>query len=212
MSEKKPKGKATPPEDGERAGDVSDILGGLLGANPGGMPQGGSDEAPLAGGGSADLMGTLGGLMGGGSGTASGGGSADLMGMLGGLMGGGGASSGGGGSADLMGMLGGLLGGGASSSSGGIAASGPSLIQALLPLVLGMLGGGGGRSGEINLSERSSNELADMFGAAQSGQRMDIDQLRSSRAVQDMAAQTGADPDEVANAMAQLMQMLGEEK
>ena len=76
---------------------------------------------------------------------------------------------------------------------------------------MGMLGGGG-RSGQVNLDARSSNELQGMLGAAQSGESLDAEQLRSSSAVQQMAAQTGADPDQVADALAQVMQMLGRQR
>jgi hypothetical protein len=185
MSGKKPQKNSGPEDDmANREGDVSDILGGLLGANAGSMPQGGASKPAEPGGA---------------------GGGADLMGMLGGLMGGGSAQGGASGG-DLMGMLGGLLGGGGQNDTA-VAANGPSLIQALLPLVLGMLGGG--RSGQIDLDERSSNELRSMFDAAQSGESPDVDRLRSSPAVQDVAAQIGANPDQVATALAQVMQMLG---
>lgn len=170
------KGKSQQPSDESRG--VEDILGGLMGSNAGGMPQGGAADAPAGG--------------------------SDLAGMLGGLMGGGGASGQGGG--DLMGMLGGLLGGGSQQGSG-VSAGGPSIISALLPLVMGMLSGSK-RSGGVDIDERTSNELQGMFGAAQSGQ-LDVDQIRSSGVVQDVASQTGASQDEVADTLAQLMRMLG---
>jgi len=227
MSEKKK--PEQDPTDADRAG-VEDILGGLLGSNASGMPQGGASEATtggsgdlagmlggLMGGGSGstgassgggDLMGLLGGLMGGGSGsTGASGGGGDLMGLLGGLMGGGSGSSGASGGGDLMGLLGGLLGGGSQQNSS-VSAGSPSILSALLPLVLGMLGGGGGRAGEIDLDERTAGELRGMFGAAQSGE-LDMGQVRSAGIVQDVAAQTGASEDEVADTLAQLMRMLG---
>jgi hypothetical protein len=146
----------------------------------------------------------LGGLMGGGQQAGAGGG--DLAGMLGGLMGGGGQGGAGGG--DLMGMLGGLLGGGQQGSS--VSANAPSILSALLPLLMGMLGGGK-RSGGIDVDQRTSGELQGMFGAAQSGQ-LDMQQVRSSGVVHDVAAQTGASQDEVADTLAQLMQMLGNQR
>ncbi len=200
MSEKKGKGQDPMGEDR----GVEDILGGLLGSNAGGMPQGGANEAPT--GGSGDLAGMLGGLMGGAQGGGSGG-SSDLMGMLGGLMGGGAQGSGAGGG-DLMGMLGGMLGGGQQGSS--VSANAPSILSALLPLLMGMLGGGK-RSGGIDLDQRTSGELHGMFGAAQSGE-LDMQQVRSSGVVQDVAAQTGASQEEVADTLAQVMRMLGNQR
>jgi hypothetical protein len=194
----KKKGADQDPLDENRG--VEDILGGLLGANAGGVPQGGGNQ-PSAGG-SGDLMGMLGGLMGGGAQGA--GGSGDLMGMLGGLMGSGAQGSAGG--DDLMGMLGGLLGGQSGNSS--VSANAPSILSALLPLVLGMLGGGGKRSGGIDLDQRTSTELNGMFGAAKSG-ALNVSQVRSSGVVQNVAAQTGAPEDEVADTLAQLMRVLG---
>jgi hypothetical protein len=72
---------------------------------------------------------------------------------------------------------------------------------------MGMLGGGK-RSGGIEVDQRTSSELQGMFGAAQSGQ-LDMDQIRSSGVVQDVAAQTGSSEDEVADTLAQLMRMIG---
>jgi hypothetical protein len=203
MSEKK--GRGQDPLDEDRG--VEDILGGLLGSNAAGLPQGGANE-PAGGGGSSDLAGMLGGLMGGGGAPAGGaGGSGDLMGMLGGLMGG--VPGGGAGGGDLMGMLGGLLGGGQGGNSS-VSSNAPSILSALLPLVMGMLGGGR-RSGGVDLDQRTSNELNGMFGAAQSG-ALDMDQVRSSGVVHDVAAQTGTSEDEVAGTLAQLMQMLGNQR
>lgn len=201
MSEKKGAGKD--PQDEDRG--VEDILGGLLGANAGSAPQGGAGQAPAGGGG--DLAAMLGGLMGGGGQGSGAQGGDDLMGMLGGLMGGGqgsGAQDGG----DLMGMLGGLLGGSQQGSS--VSAGGPNILAALLPLVLGMLTGGK-RSGGVDIDRRTSNELEGMFGAAQSG-GLDMTQLRSSGVVRNVAAQTGASEDEVADTLAQLMQTLGSQR
>jgi hypothetical protein len=185
MSEKKGAGKN--PEDENRG--VEDILGGLLGSSAGGMGQGDVGQAPAGGSGAA-------------------GGSGDLAGMLGGLMGGGGGTSAGGGG-DLMGMLGGLLGGGQGGNSS-VSANAPSILSALLPLLLGMLGGGK-RSGGVDLDQRTSKELNGMLGAAQSG-GLDMNQVRSSGVVHNVAAQTGASEDEVADTLAQLMQTLGSQR
>ncbi len=111
-----------PGQSGGGAGDMDDILGGLLG---GGAGSGGLEDV-------------LGQILGGGGGSGSSGGGG-LGGLLGGLLGGGGGGSSSGGG--LGGLLGGLLGGG-----GGSASSSAGSIDDLLGGILGGDGGGAATS------------------------------------------------------------------
>jgi hypothetical protein len=139
--------------------------------------------------------------------------------LLGGLLGGGaaaGSASGGGG---LGGLLGGLIGNQQVSSNvsqqTGLA---PTLVQALLPMIIGLLLRGGQRSGMRNqgididgdgIPDYGDN-MANVVQRLQQGEPVSANELRSSGITRALARQSGYDEEEVAPATVEILRALAQ--
>lgn len=192
-------------------GDLSSLLGGLLGGGmTGGQTSQQQSSADMPGG---DLSALLGGLLGGSAtGGASSAGDMGLGGLLGGLLGGSGASSSG-----LGGLLGSMIGSDQTSSSvaqqTGLA---PTLVQALLPMIMGMLLRGGQRSnirtqgididgdGIPDVGDQAINTVERL----RQGDHVDAAELQSSGLTRALARHSGYSEEEVAPAAVKIMEAL----
>lgn len=199
------------PEEHQGSGDpLSDLLGGMLG--------GGSS------GGEGDLGGLLEGMLGGGAT----GGSGDMGGLLEGLVGGGGQQGAAGGMGDIFGAL---LGGGSSTATTGAGSflapiiSGvaeklglsPQIAQAIVGFVMGKLFagrlGGGEVPGAVAEGDMPAGqaglELDQIVQQLGSGQGLDTTYLRSTGMPEELAAQTGLDPETATAGIQEVFNLLG---
>lgn len=208
--------------DSSQSNDVANLLGGLLGggAMAGGTPASTGDAGQQGALGVGDLGGLLGGLLGGDMGgapaTAGGQQAQDPLGGMGGLLGG---LLGGGGGEGLGGLLGGLVGSNQASTAvaqqTGLA---PSLVQALLPMIVGLLARGSQRSNMrsegIDLDgdgvPDGGDHLADVARRLRSGAPVSEQELRSSGATQALARHSGLSEAEVAPATLKIVQALSQ--
>ena len=120
--------------------------------------------------------------------------------ILGGLLGG----SGGAGGGDLGSILGQLGGGRSTQGGGGI---NPAILMALLPLVLGLLKGGGLEKILGGMRSKGLSAEADSWVGTGDNQPVSGEQMREAAGpeVAQIAQQAGVSEDEAAAAMAQLL-------
>jgi hypothetical protein len=184
------------PSGGQAAGDpLADLLGGLMGG--GGTPGAGEAADPLQA------------LLGGGTGGAG-----DLSGILGAVMGGGGAEAGA--SAFLAPVANGIA------EKLGLP---PEIAQLIVTFVIGKLMSGTtgqaapGAASTTSRKRRSSKrkkqpqsqglDLADLLGRMGSGAGLDAAYLQSTGMPDELAQQTGLDPETATRGLQEALQMLG---
>jgi hypothetical protein len=210
-------GGMTAPQGGGGGTGLDDILGGILG--------GGAQGA-----GGASLGDILGGILGGG---AQGAGGAGLGDILGGILGGGGAAQAGGG-IGMDDILGAILGrGGANLGANSFLAPivqalaeklglSPAIAQAVVGFVItkllpGLLAGarapapsstGRGRA-VPSTQEGQGLDLDHLLGTMGAGQELEPAYLRSTGMVDELAQQTGLDPDTAMQSLQQVFGMFG---
>lgn len=213
-----PQGSSFPQQNssGMAGGDLGSLLGGLLGGGAAGGQPSQQDASGMAGGDMGALLGgLLGGGMAGGQGTygsqGAAGGTGDLGGLLGGLLGGGGGSGG------LGGLLGGVIGSDQTSSSVAQQTGlGTSLVQALLPMIVGMLLRGGQRSNMrgqgMDIDGDGIPDVGDqamgLVERMQRGDQVDPQELRASGLTRALAQQSGYSEAEVAPATVKILEAL----